>query len=157
MFDDTPVANRVYAYLANVEISKFNELEMEVLKRLGYNSLIEEGYYYDYMNELDSFWKKKEEVLNKWYTDYVQDKLILKEIKQTIFNQQLNSKINRRHEGININYSDAELSERIQNAMSNENNSRIIESSDKYRFESYNSHDFKEQHIKKRVGRCKSV
>lgn len=157
MFNDTPVSNRVYAYLANVELSKFNELEMEVVKRLNYTSIINPEEYQAYKKELDIFWKNKNEVLSKCYKDYKHDKLILKEIKTQIFSQQLNLKINRRHAGTYSNYSDSDFSETIEKMISKENDSRKIESTDKFRFESYNSHNFKENKNWEKSWRSKSV
>lgn len=157
MFNDTSVDNRTYAYLANVEISKFNQLEMEVLNKLSYNSLINPEEYKAYEKELESFWKTQEEVLNWCYTDYKEDKLILKEIKNKILNKEINSKINMRDVEIDSNFEDQELSNIIKKSHTQDPNTKIIEWNSKFRFESYNSNAFKEKCISKNAKRSKSV
>ena len=78
MFNDSPIANRVYAYRANIELSKFNELEMKIMKRLDFNARICPVEYHVYRNELENFCSNKTADLETLYQDYKHDKAILK-------------------------------------------------------------------------------
>jgi len=157
MFNDSPISNRIYAYLANIPISKFNKLEMEVLKRLGHNALISLQEYKNYEEALKSYWKHKKDVLDQCFVDYKHDKLILKEIKGEIHAQQQQSERGMIDSTFIKNYNDPQISGIFEKSSVTRRNHYSIASGDKFRFESYNSHNFKENYKKTRLRRSWSV
>mmetsp|Transcript_3402 Transcript_3402/g.2855 ORF Transcript_3402/g.2855 Transcript_3402/m.2855 type:complete len:163 (+) Transcript_3402:412-900(+) len=157
MFNDSPASNRFYAYLANIQITEFNKLEMEVLKRLSFNALISAEDYRNYEEALESFCQNKSGVLAKCYSDYKHDKKILKEIKQEISNQQLTSVLETADHCLINNYQDTQLNQIFEKKPENGEYCHSMESTKEFRFESYNSHTFKEKCRSIRKSRSRSV
>lgn len=157
MFNDSPLSNRVYAYRANINLMKFNALEMKILRKLKFRALICPDEYQLYRAELENFWENKLEDLEKLYTEYKHDKAVLKRIKEDISTQQLNLKIKSGYEHEENNYTDPDMLQAMEAVSSGVANPCVIQDIDKFRFESYNSHVFKEVWNSNKVYRSSSA
>ena len=157
MFNDSPVSNRVYACLANIQLARFNELEMEVLRWLRYSALISLVEYRNYEDALGNFWRNRSEVLAQCYQDYKRDKAILKEIKESIKAHHVSSQRSKGDYFLLNNYHDPNIKEILGNRVVKGINSGYIELTEKFRFESYNSFAFKGKHLRIKKKRSWSV
>lgn len=158
MFNDRPVSNRVYAYLTNLDIRHFNKLEMDILKRLDFNALIDTEMYQNYEEQLEEYCKTQSDLLMECFREYTQDKKLLKEVKREYM--QINSSKQRgEYDDISpcSNYSDPHMHQTIKQKTGKNEGFIYIDSSDKFRFESYNSHNFKNKYKKMKLIKSKSL
>lgn len=144
----------MYAFRANIQLEKFNDLEIKIMKKLNFNAQIHPGEYDDYRNELENFCNNKTDDLENLYQEYKHDRSVLKQVKEDISIQQLNLQINSGYTSSENNYSDPEISETMQKVSSGFSASNPNYQAEKFRFESYNSHIFKE--IRTSRGICRS-
>jgi len=156
LFNDSPIANRVYAFRANIQLEKFNDLEVKIMKKLNFDAQIHPEEYDDYRNELENFCNTKTADLENLYLEYKHDRSVLKQVKEDISIQQLNLKINSGYISSENNYSDPEISETMHKVSSGFFAPNHNYQADKFRFESYNSHIFKEIRTSRRTCRSRS-
>lgn len=156
MFNDSPIANRVYAFRANIELEKFNSLEIKIMKKLRFDAQICPEEYHEYRNELENFCITKTSDLEALYQEYKHAKAVLKQVKENISIQQLNLKIGSGHTSSENNYSDPEISETMQKVSSGFSMEGTNYPIGKFRFESYNSFHFKEIRSSNRAYRSRS-
>ncbi|CAI2387014.1 unnamed protein product [Moneuplotes crassus] len=139
LFNDSPIANRVYAFKANIRLEKFNRLETKILKKLQFNVNISPSQYHLYKEELGNFCENRTKDLEKLYQDYKHDKRELKKVKENISIQQLYCKTRREHYSSENNYSDPDMSEAMTKVSQGFFSTNFHENAEKFRFESYDS------------------
>jgi hypothetical protein len=144
MFNDSPVTNRVFAYLTNFELRQYNKLEMDILSRLNYSALIDTEMYQSYKEQLEEFCETQSDSLVECYQEYMHDKKILREIKRDFMEVKLSRD---RDESMDTspcsNYTDPHITETMSKMNGKTESFRYIDSSDKFRFESYDYQNFK--------------
>ena len=158
IFNDRPITNRVFAYLTNVEVRSFNKLEIELLTKLDFNALMDTEMYKNYEEQLQEFWNTKNDLLNECFQEYKRDKKLLKVIKKE-FMQTGSSRDQDKYNDVSpcSNYSDPHMRDTINQKTGKNESFRYIDSSDKFRFESYNSHNFKNKYKKRKLIKSKSL
>jgi hypothetical protein len=150
MFNDRPVTNRVFAYLTNFELRQYNELETDILKRLDYSALIDTEMYQSYKEHLEEFCETQSDSLVECYQEYMHDKKLLREIKRDFMEVKFSRE---RDEFMDIspcsNYTDPHITETMGKMNGKTESFRYIDSSDKFRFESYDCQNFKTKYRNK--------
>lgn len=114
--------------------------------------------YQNYEEQLEEFCNTQSDLLRECFLEYIHDKKLLKEIKKE-FMQINSSRARGEYDDISpsSNYSDPHMQETIKQKTGKIESFRYIDSSDKFRFESYNSHNFKSKYKKMKLIKSKSL
>lgn len=152
IFNDSPVNNRFFAYLTNVDIKDFNKLEMEIMKRLDFNALIEKEVYSNYEEQLAGFANFQAESLQQSLDQYKLDKKVLRKLKQSIVQECNSANLKpQEHFAKELNYADTGMRKMMEKRHIDETCVFPVSVS-KFRFDSCNSYKF-QKHFKKRRSR----
>lgn len=81
ILNDKIISNRLYGYLLNLDTAEFNKLEMNVMKRLHFESFINPEMYSLYESQIQEFSDSQEEMLNESLNEYRNDKRIFKDLR----------------------------------------------------------------------------
>lgn len=81
VFNDVPVQNRLFAYFANIDTKDFNKLEIELAKKLNFDTLIPNEIFTKYKSELELFAVSQRDILEQHMLNYKHDKAVIKGIK----------------------------------------------------------------------------
>lgn len=158
IFDDSLIENRYFAYLTNVDLKDFNKLEMDVMKRLDFNALIDQEMFSNYQEQLEWFAESQSECLQESLDQYQRDKQTLKNIKHQIMHScqsaGIHSKVSNARSN---NYADHNLKKILESRGWCEQNVVFPHCVSKFRFESYNSYNFKSVYKNSITRRGRSV
>lgn len=158
IFDDSLIENRYFAYLTNVDLKDFNKLEMDVMKRLDFNALIDQEMFSNYQDQLEWFAESQSECLQESLDQYQRDKLTLKEIKHQVMHSCQSAGIRGKVSNARLNnYADHNLKKVLESRGWCEQNVVFPHCVSKFRFESYNSYKFKTENKNSTTRRGRSV
>lgn len=135
---------------------------MDIANKLQFNTLIPEEMFENYDNELKTFSEIQNGLLSESLEQYKRDKQLLKSLKRQwkIKQQKLHTPLiyqqAARSSDISMNYADESLKEVIENKVK-QPKIVYLDSVSKFRFESYNSYNFKTQQARHGVRRCRSM
>ena len=151
VLNDSPVRNRIFAYLVNVDVNDFNKLEMEVMMKLNFNVLVDQEEFESYEKQLDQYSQLWTGLIDSILQEYKHDKKYLRRVRK-----QMREQLSQSTEAACISTS----CHNIANYVGSQNfkdwqMSHVFDSQgwkvkepdypwpvSKFRFESYNSNEF---------------
>lgn len=144
LLNDRVFSNRIFAYYLNIDLKEYNKMELEIVKRLGFDFNIQEEMYNVYYDEITKFSETQQDSLLESLEEYQINKKKIREYRHMIKMSRgiQKAKITKEPKSP-YDFWDKNIKNMIEKRGLCEQNTVQPYYISKFRFESYNSYGFK--------------